>query len=92
MTFAGSGGVLVLDNLFAFKAAIGDFAATNTIDLGGFAYASGATASYSAATGMLTLSGGGKTATLALAGGSYVTSNFALGKDGTGGTLVTYTS
>jgi hypothetical protein len=40
-------------------------------------------------TSTLAVSSGGTTVNLTLAGG-YVTSNFTLGTDGTGGTLITF--
>ena len=90
--FAG-GGDLALDNLPGFGAQIGGFAAGATIDLGGFAYSSAATRSFTEApsntSGALRVSAGAKVANLTLLG-SYATSNFALSSDGAGGIFVKY--
>jgi len=92
ISFGGSSGDLVLDNLAAFSATIAGLATPGqTIDLAGFAYGSGETASWSEAashaSGTLTITDGAKVAKLSLVG-NYVTSNFTLSTDGAGGTFV----
>jgi autotransporter passenger strand-loop-strand repeat protein len=92
VTIAGSGD-LVLDDAQAFSGLISGLSTTaQKIDLGGFAYSStGETVSWTEAgsglSGTLTVSGGGKSASLSLIG-SYVTSNFQLSSDGAGGTII----
>jgi hypothetical protein len=93
VTYAGSGGELVLAAAASFTASISGFAGTtDEIDLPGFTYNSATeTRSFTEATGntsgTLTVSSGGKTETLTLLG-NYVTSNFTLSNDGGGGTLI----
>jgi autotransporter passenger strand-loop-strand repeat protein len=93
VTFAGSGGDLALFNLPAFAAAIGGFGTGDKIDLGSFAFSSAATPSFTEAashtSGTLSVINGVSQAHLTLLG-SYVTSNFGLANDGTGGTLVKF--
>jgi autotransporter passenger strand-loop-strand repeat protein len=92
VTFAGPGGKLAIGSQGVVSAVISGFGTGDRIDLGGFAFSSsGVTSSFKAVTSTLTVSSGGKTVNLTLAG-SYVASNFALGTDGTGGTLVTFHS
>jgi hypothetical protein len=64
---------------------ISGFGAGDEIDLGGFAYGSGETCSFTS--GVLSVFDGGKQAHLTLLG-SYVTSNFTLATDSAGGTFV----
>jgi hypothetical protein len=72
---------------------IGGFASGDKIDLGTFAFGTGATRSFTEAashtSGTLTVTNGANHASFTLAG-SYVTSNFALSNDGSGGTLVKF--
>jgi autotransporter passenger strand-loop-strand repeat protein len=88
--FAPSGGVLGIDNLAGFQAAISGLHFSNQkIDLAGFKYASGETPTWtqSGTSGTLTVTAGGKTATLTLIG-AYVASDFKLNGDGHGGTII----
>jgi autotransporter passenger strand-loop-strand repeat protein len=83
---------LELDNLPAFSAKISGLnAADEKIDLGGFAYSSGETRTWTqasgGASGTLTVSDGGQVANLVLIG-AYTTSNFTLSDDGHGGTFI----
>ena len=93
VTFVGAGGDLVLDNLSAFSAQIAGFdLPSQKIDLGGFTYSStGETRSWTeaagGASGTLTVSDGRQVAALTLLG-NYVTSNFTLSNDGSGGTFI----
>ena len=90
-SFTASGGDLILDNLAGFSASIAGMTnAGEKIDLGGFAYSTGETVSWTqgAGHGTLTVSGGGKVANLTLIG-SYSTSNFTLSNDGKGGAYIT---
>ena len=91
VTFAGPGGDLALYGVSgaSFAATISGFTSGDTIDLGGFAFSTSGKVNFSA--GTLTVSEGGKTATLTFAGG-YATSNFILSKDTAGtGTFVKFT-
>ena len=95
VTFAGTGGDLVLWNLPDFAAVISGFGTGDQVDLGGFAFSSsGETLTFTEAgsntSGTLTVVDGGKTASLTLAG-SYATSDFMLANDGVGGTFVKFT-
>ncbi len=90
VTFVGSGGDLVLDDLPAFSGQIAGLSLkSQKVDLGGFAYSTGETVSWTQAvgSGVLTVTDGAKVASLALIG-TYVTSNFMLSDDGQGGTFV----
>ena len=89
-TFAGSSAVLQLDNLAGFAAKIsGMKSATQQVDLGGFAFSSGETASWvqSGTSGTLTVTDGAKVAHLTLIG-TYNSSSFKLSDDGHSGTFV----
>jgi hypothetical protein len=82
--------VLQLDNLAGFDAAISGLSApAQKIDLKGFAFSSGETATWTQAgsSGTLTVNDGAKSASLTLIG-TYVTSKFHLAADGHGGTFV----
>ena len=72
---------------------IGGFGTGDKIDLGSFAFSSATTRSFTEAPshtcGTLSVINGASQAHLTLLG-SYVTSNFALANDGTGGTLVKF--
>jgi autotransporter passenger strand-loop-strand repeat protein len=90
VNFAGSAGVLELDNLPGFGAKIAGLSVSaEKIDLGGFTFSVSETASWAQAgtSGTLKVVDGAKTASLTLIG-SYVTSDFHLLDDGHGGTLV----
>jgi autotransporter passenger strand-loop-strand repeat protein len=90
--FSGAGD-LALYNLSGFGAAIGGFSTNDEFDLGGFTYSAGETRSFTEAgshtSGTLKIVDGSKSANLTLLG-SYVTSNFALSTDGSGGTFVKF--
>jgi autotransporter passenger strand-loop-strand repeat protein len=89
----GGGGDLVLDNLAGFGAVISGFATGAEIDLGGFGYSAGETRSFTEGagntSGTLTVIDGATSVQLTLLG-NYVTSNFALSTDGSGGTAVKF--
>jgi hypothetical protein len=93
VTYGGAGGTLALAGGTSFAASIsGLTGTTDKIDLLSFAYNSATeTKSFTEASGntsgTLVISSGGKTESLTLIG-NYVTSNFVLSKDGTGGTLI----
>jgi autotransporter passenger strand-loop-strand repeat protein len=90
VSFTGASGVLGLYDLAAFHARISGMSGLGQkIELGGFAYASGETASWaqSGSSGTLTVSDGGKTAQLTLVG-DYVSSDFHLATDGKGGSYL----
>jgi hypothetical protein len=90
--FSGSGD-LALSNLANFHALIGGYSTGDALDLGGFAYRSGETFTFTEAanllSGTLGVHDGGLTANLTLVG-KYVTSDFALSNDAHGGTLVKF--
>jgi autotransporter passenger strand-loop-strand repeat protein len=89
VTFTGAG-VLELDNLAGFHAVIsGLTTSSQKVDLGGFAYSSSETATWTQAgtSGTLSVVDGAKVATLTLIG-TYATSNFQLAADGHGGTFL----
>ena len=93
VTFSGSGGHLVIDDVATFGAVISGFSTSGQeIDLGGFTYSAGETVTWTEAavntSGTLTVSGAGMTATLTLLG-DYATSNFSLSDDGVGGAFIT---
>ena len=90
VSFAGSSAVLELDNLEGFAANISGMSrATQQVDLGGFAFTSGESATWapSGTSGTLTVTDGAKTAHLTLIG-TYASGDFQLGADGHGGTIV----
>ncbi|QUD88290.1 NF038122 family metalloprotease [Phenylobacterium montanum] len=90
VTFQGSGGLLDIANPSAFGAIISGFVLGDTIDLPSFTYSAGtesATWSQTGTSGTLTITDGALVANLTLSG-SYVTSNFKLSADSTGGTLI----
>jgi len=88
VSFVGTLGTLALDNLAGFAAAISGFGgASERIDLGGFAFGSGETATWSQANNTLTVHDGAKSASLSLIG-TYATSDFQLSHDGQGGTFI----
>ena len=89
-TFAGSSAVLELDNLPGFAAKIsGMSSATQLVDLGGFTFSTGESATWaqSGTSGTLAVSDGAKVAHLTLIG-TYTSSSFHLTNDGHGGTFV----
>ncbi len=87
-----SGGTLQLDAGASFTGAIKGFGIPDRIDLRGVAFGSGTTGKFTEAasltSGTLSVTSGTHTVHLTLLG-SYTTSNFTLGPDGKGGTLVT---
>jgi hypothetical protein len=93
VTFSGSGGHLVIDDVATFGAVISGFSTSGQkIDLGGYTFSAGETVTWTEAggntSGTLIVSGAGMTAHLTLLG-DYATSNFSLSDDGVGGTLIT---
>jgi autotransporter passenger strand-loop-strand repeat protein len=87
----GSGAVLELANLAAFRAKISGLATSSQkIDLDGFAFSAGETVAWTQAgtSGTLVVHDGAKVARLTLIG-AYATSDFKLANDGHGGTFVT---
>jgi hypothetical protein len=93
VTFSGSGGHLVIDDVATFGAVISGLSTSGQkIDLGGYTYSAGETVTWTEAagntSGTLTVNGAGMTANLTLLG-DYATSNFSLSDDGVGGTIVT---
>ena len=90
VSFVGAAGVLRLDNLPAFHAKISGLTSANQkLDLGGFAFSSGETVTWtqSGTSGTLTVHDGANTATLSPIG-TYTNSSFNLHADGHGGTYV----
>jgi autotransporter passenger strand-loop-strand repeat protein len=91
ISFAGSGGELILDDPADFTGKISGMAnVSQKLDLVGFAYTPGAESATWAQTGTsgtLTVSDGGYVAKLTLVG-AYTTSNFTLSDDGHGGTIL----
>lgn len=92
VTFAGAGGDLALEDPTGFNGVISGLSQpSQKIDLGGFAYGAGETASWTQAqggvSGTLTVTDGADSIHLTLAG-AYATSNFVLSDDGHGGTFV----
>jgi fibronectin-binding autotransporter adhesin len=90
VSFTGATGVLTLDNLAGFGAQIsGLLQPGQKIDLGRFAYSGGETVSWtqSGTSGTLTVSDGAQTANLTL-DGTYVSGDFTLSTDSSGGTYV----
>jgi hypothetical protein len=83
------GGVLRLDASQSFNATISGFGILGGIDLADVAYNSATTTlGFSNLSGTLTVNDGTHVATLSLLG-QYVTGQFHMANDGTGGTLVT---
>ena len=92
VSFVGSGGELILNNVGTFSGKIvGLQDPSQKIDLMGFAYNSGETASWTEAanktSGTLTVTDGAQVAKLTLQG-SYVTGNFVMSSDNQGGTII----
>ena len=90
VTFAGSAGVLELDNLAGFNAKIsGLTTSSQKIDIGGFAFSASESATWaqSGTSGTLTVTDGANVANLTLIG-TYTNSSFNLSDDGHGGTFV----
>jgi autotransporter passenger strand-loop-strand repeat protein len=90
VSFTDAAGELQLFNLAGFNAKIAGMSGPGQkVDLGGFAFSSGETVTWTQAgtSGTLTVSDGAKVANLTLIG-TYVTSDFALAGDGHGGTFV----
>jgi hypothetical protein len=89
VTFAGTMGTVMLGDPQAFTGVISGLAATDAIDLSGFAYGANTTATYlgNASGGTLTVTDGAKAARIALSG-NYLSSTWTLSSDGKGGTVV----
>ena len=87
--FAGSGpGLLEISGTVMPATPIGGFASTDAIDLQGVADTGSGTVSLNPATDVLTVTEGGSSVALQLAG-SYVGTTFSLGPDSGPGTLIT---
>jgi len=87
LTFAGAGATLAIGGTVLPSVAIGGFAAADAFDLRDIASGSGATATLNSATDVLTVSAGGISRTLHLAG-TYAGSGFDVIGDGGSGSLV----
>jgi hypothetical protein len=83
------GGTLILTTPSRFTGKIQDFQSGSTVDLRNVTKGAGATLSYDAATGVLTVSDGTHSDKLTFSG-SYVSGNFAVSSDGSGGTDVNW--
>ncbi len=87
ITFSGSGGVLDISG-GAVAATIGGFSSGDTIDLATLSFSAGGTASLNATTDVLTVTEGGSSAHLQLAG-DYASATFNLAADAASGTVLT---
>jgi len=92
VTFAGSGGLLVLDSSASFGGLVAGFAATDQLDLKDIGFGSGTTVGFTEAasnlSGTLTVTDGVHTAQIALLG-QYTAGEFSANSDGKGGTVIT---
>jgi hypothetical protein len=87
----GGGGILQLDDSVHFGGLVAGFAQPDLMDLVDIAFHSGTTSAtwaQSGTSGTLTVTDGSHTAHLTLLG-QYVASQFNIGNDGQGGTVVT---
>lgn len=84
----GGAGTLVIGNAVMPFATLSSFTSTNTLDLAGVAFSSGATTNFS--DGSLVIADGGQTYVLQM-GGSYINDVFGVTSDPFSGTLVTVT-
>lgn len=90
VAFQGSGGLLDIANPSSFAATVAGFVLGDQMDLPSFTYSAStesATWSQTGTSGTLTITDGALVAHLTLSG-SYVTGNFKLSMDSTGGTLI----
>jgi hypothetical protein len=91
---SGAAGTLKLDQSSSFSGVVIGFAAGDSLDLADIAFSPGATLGFSENTGgtggMLSLSDGVHTATIALMG-QYAAASFRDGADAGGGSIITYT-
>ncbi|CCE05640.1 conserved hypothetical protein [Bradyrhizobium sp. STM 3843] len=87
--FAGQGGEFVLDAA-SFNGKIEGLDVSDKLDLSAIKFNDNPTASYDAATGVLTVSDSdGHSVSLTLSGADYSNAAFAASNDGSGGTLIT---
>jgi VCBS repeat-containing protein/autotransporter passenger strand-loop-strand repeat protein len=95
VNMAGAGSVLDLANPAGFGAAISGFGAGDAIDFTSLPYSAGASARFSEAnngtSGTLTLTDGATSQKLTLLG-AYVTSNFYVTSDSSGGTIMKFST
>jgi autotransporter passenger strand-loop-strand repeat protein len=89
LTFGIAGGGLTLQSGAIFNGELSGLAADGWIDLAAVTYAS-ATVTYSSTQGVLTVTDGAHSVALTLLG-QYMAAGFHSAKDGTGGTIITYT-
>jgi len=89
VTFAGSSGILTLNDALAFKGQVSGLAGSDAIDLADVSYGANTQATFLGNTegGTLTITNGTQTANIALVG-DYLSSNWTVSSDGNGGTLV----
>ena len=90
-TFGGNNAKLILPNSATYTGKISNFAQTDKIDLTGIAFSAGSHFTFNATTDVLHVIHGSHTANLHFVDG-YVASDFKIGNDGHGHTLVTTTS
>jgi hypothetical protein len=90
-TFAGNSGTLVLDDALGFAGTIAGFRGDDALVLSDMAFGQSTTLAYTATgstSGVLSVSDGAQTATIAMLG-NYMASSFVAASDGFGGTLIT---
>ncbi len=90
-TFAGYTGTLVLDDALGFAGTIARFRGDDALVLSDMAFGQNTTLAYTATgstSGVLSVSDGAQTATIAMLG-NYMASSFVAASDGFGGTLIT---
>ncbi len=89
VTFAGATGTLVLDDAPAFTGQISGLNGSDALDLADVSYGANTTGTFLGNTngGTLTITDGTHTANIALVG-NYLSSNWDLSSDGSGGTIV----
>jgi hypothetical protein len=90
-TFAGHTGTLVLDDALGFAGTIAGFRGDDALVLSDMAFGQNTTLAYTATgstSGVLSVSDGAQTATIAMLG-HYMASSFVAASDGFGGTLIT---
>ena len=90
-TFGGNNAKLILPDSATYTGKISNFAQTDKIDLTGIAFSAGSHFTFNATTDVLHVIHGSHTANLHFVDG-YVASDFKIGNDGHGHTLVTTTS
>ena len=89
VTFAGTTGILKLDDAVAFTGQVSGLSGSDALDLADVSYGANTTATFlgDAAGGILTVSDGTDTANISLVG-DYLSSSWDLSSDGNGGTIV----